>query len=241
MKKNFPIILAFVAVAFFISTAFTLGPASETYSPQTGKTYKVSGFSKISISVPADVYIEQSTDYSLKIDADPDVLNKIEVEVKDGTLHIEKEKNLNNRKGDIKIYISSKKYNGISLAGSCDLEAKANISSDELSINMAGSCDAMFSDLKAEKLKLNLAGSCDIDIKGEGASLMKANIAGSADLSMFDFPVEKSSISIAGSGDCEVYVTEMLDASVAGSGSIVYKGTPKVKTSVHGSGSVSSL
>ena len=208
-----------------------------------GKNYDgLSEFSSINIGVPADVFVTQSANQSVRIETNQSNLEKIEVEVKGGKLNIKSKRNNTHYKGDIKIYISAKKINGLSLAGSGSITTKGKVSAGNLSLSIAGSGTISSLNLSAEELQISVAGSGDVHLAGDAtAKNMKVSVAGSGKIKAQDFAVKNIKTSISGSGKCYFYPTDELHVSLSGSGDVYYVGNPLIDARISGSGSVKSI
>ena len=180
------------------------------------------------------------TEGEITIEGESNLLEHIVTEVKNGNLivKVKNGKNISSNKNKaIKITIPFKDISKVSLAGSGDLWNEDVITSNKLSVSLAGSGDIVL-DIKTTYVKGAIAGSGDLTLKGSTDNL-EAKIAGSGDFHGFDLQSNHTEVSIAGSGDAQVVSIETLKARVAGSGDIVYKGNPKTDTKVAGSGNIS--
>jgi hypothetical protein len=225
------------------------------------ETRAVSGFTGISLGLPAKVTIKQGSTEGLVIDADEAFLPYIETVVERGTLRIRTSERNINFKGRFKMDITVNAINleslavagsgdiladalngkdfSVSIAGSGKLDVKAlNVSSLDASI--AGSGDVIIAALKSDSLKARISGSGDIRIGGTAES-SELRIAGSGDIKTERLKTKNTKISIAGSGNAAVWPTETLNISIAGSGDVRHYGEPKITKSVAGSGSIKSL
>ncbi len=207
------------------------------------KNYQgLSDFTKVGIGVPADVFVTQSANQSVRIESNQSNLDKIEVAVKDRKLVIKSKKNNTRFSGKIKIYISMNKVNGLSLAGSGSITTQGKINTDDLDLSIAGSGNISSKNLTAESVKISIAGSGKINLSGDGiANSLKASIAGSGDVQAKDFKTKYIKTSISGSADCYVSATEELKVSLSGSGNVYYFGNPLIDAHISGSGKVKSL
>ncbi len=207
------------------------------------KNYQgLSDFTKVGIGVPADVFVTQNSNQSVRIESNQSNLDKIKVEVKDNKLVIKSKKNNARFSGKIKIYISMRKINELSLAGSGSITTQGKVVTDELNFSIAGSGNISSENLSAESVKIAIAGSGKINLSGDGiANSLKASISGSGDVQAKDFKVKNVKTSISGSADCYVSATEELKVSLSGSGNVYYFGNPLIDAHISGSGKVKSL
>lgn len=195
-------------------------------------------FTGVDVSGAFDLYIRQDSNRSIRIEADENLLEHIEI-ISDGQkLVIRPERGyILKPTGNIKVYVSSPVFKRLEASGACDIFSENKIITDhELYIDLSGSCNVKM-ELHAPKVSADLSGSCDIDLKGETKDFI-ADGSGSTNIKCMDLMAENVSIEISGSGSAEVFASVKLDVDISGSGSVRYKGNAKVSQHISGSGSV---
>lgn len=200
----------------------------------------VGSFDEITMSIPANLYLTQGSKNEVIIEADTDVLEKIETEVSGGTLDIKFERWYNYRGAkSITIYITVKDINKLVLAGSGDIVSKSPVKTEKLGLVITGSGTITIDDLITKRLYAMISGSGDIRVIGNTkANELDATVTGSGDIIASDLEFSEADLTITGSGLIKAFVSEQLDASITGSGKIYYKGKPVIDASVTGSGSI---
>jgi hypothetical protein len=203
----------------------------------------VSGFSEISVSISADVYISQGDKEELIIEGDEDALEEIETEVRGNELKIKYDGPFHFKSIEkVKVYVTAKEIEEINVSGSADLIAKTKISSREMDINVSGSGKIEIGDLETDEIEATISGSGNIFIGGSKAvSELDISISGSGDLDSENIEIKEAEINVSGSGGCKVHVTEELEVAISGSGKVYYKGSPMVNADISGSGKVKSM
>ena len=198
-------------------------------------------FNGVEVSGSIDLYVMMDSNRSVKIEADQNLLEYIEVFTKDDKLIVRSKNGYNLRPSqDIKVYVSSPVYRTLEISGACDIYSQNQIvSNDEISLDMSGSCDGRL-DLKAPKITTDLSGACNIEIKGETRDF-KAGGSGSVGFKCFGLMAENVSVDISGAGDAEVYASVKLDVDVSGAAGVKYKGNASVSQKVTGAGSVNKV
>ncbi len=176
---------------------------------------EVEGFSEIRLEGSGDVTVEMGGRESLTIEADDNLLELINTEVRGSRLVIDHEGSLS-PSADIVYRIEAIDFDGVEIAGSADVVA-SDVDCDIFSVSVAGSGS------------IELDGSCEE---------IEVDIAGSGDLDAGGLLVDRAAVSIAGSGDIVVNAAEELEVSIAGSGDVVYLGDPATDIDVQGSGNV---
>jgi hypothetical protein len=207
---------------------FSLGLAFiccvSTVFAQTRETKNVGTFTKISFRVPGKLYLRQGSPQRVEIEGKKSVLDEIDVEVDGSRLVIEKEGKFmdwNWGPGDeVKVYVTVKDIEGLSVAGSGDLIGETKI--------------------LAKDLDLSVSGSGNLKVEAEASGDMEADVSGSGDLEVkgkcrnFD-----SDVSGSGKVIMAMIIEGDADLGISGSGKIEASGrADKVKTSISGSGKV---
>jgi hypothetical protein len=193
------------------------GNVTRESSNVVSETRDVSGFNQVELNGVGNLSIQQAGSESLTVEAEEDVLQKIQTEVADDRLVIGPKPNTTiNTTEPINYKLSVKDLNALKLSGSGNIDAEG-ISTDRLAVTISG----------AGKVEAaGRADSQDIDISGSG-SYQAENLES-----------EEVKIEVKGSGSATVNVSDELDAKVSGSGSVYYTGDPVVNRNVRGSGRV---
>jgi len=205
--------------------------------PVMSETRDVPIHRDLSISIPADVYIYQSQNRELTLEAQANVLDAIETYVTDSELKI----GLENGAGlgdheTIKIYISSAMYNSIRLSGSVNLYSETQIVTDGLNVSISGSGNVDLA-VDANTVSVSISGSGKVWLEGSTIA-EEFTISGSGDIYSFDMQSETADINISGSGNAEVNVAEYMKIRISGSGSVFYLGYPTIDSQISGSGKI---
>ncbi|WP_194852586.1 head GIN domain-containing protein [Nonlabens antarcticus] len=206
------------------------------------RTFKTSDYYDVKVAGSMDVELINGKEGSIKVEAESNIMDYLEIEVKGSrlTIGIKDGINWSTRKG-IKVFVPVEEIDEVSLAGSGDIYSDLTLKSEKMEISVAGSGDI---NLKSEskRLELNVAGSGDLKISGRTENLA-ASVAGSGDISAYDLKANNVKVSIAGSGDVAVFCNGgEMSASIVGSGDLRYKGeTSKIKKSIMGSGDITKM
>lgn len=212
------------------------------------------GFTAVNSEIEATIHITQGPEFEVKLMAQQNVLDNIEINVSGGELEIESDHCINNSE-PVMIYITLPFITSLSMSGSGDLITQNKITSPSISFDISGSgslttIDSVITDF----LDLNISGSGDMDFIGK-ATVVEADISGSGNISMFGsgsdlnfdisgsgelhafyFPVFDADLTVSGSGNVETNVSTDMYVRISGSGNIFYKGTPAVTAEISGSG-----
>jgi len=228
MKKLSIALFALVFLAFQVTA-------------QSSKTYNLEDFSGISVSNSADVIFTQGPK-AVSVSGPQDLIDKLEVEVKKGSLSIGNQKgkssNWSGREG-LTFKISSPNLSVLLISGSCDFTLASDLKTDNLSVIISGSGDIVSKGkLTADKVSIVIGGSGDVGFSGSCQKQSLA-ISGSGDVENNGLKCKEASIVNSGNGDIEVYVSEKISVVNSGNGDVEVKGNPNKKSIVNtGSGDI---
>ena len=202
---------------------------------------KTNDYYKINVSGSVDVEFVDGTEGELQLKIEENLVEYIEITTKNGALSIKIKNNtyLNNNK-NIVVVVPVEAISEINLTGSSNISSNTTITSDKLSINVAGSGDMTLT-INAKVLNTKVAGSGSLKLNGN-ASDCDFNVMGSGEFNGEKLSCDNVSARVAGSGDCRFICSNTLKAYVVGSGSIQYYGNPDVlESKTLGRGSVEKL
>lgn len=225
------------------------------------KQIKVSDFNQIAVSGSLDVtYTQQSGKPKVEIYTSDNIVDLLDIYVKNGKLNLGFKKNVKVSYNKLEIRVTSEDLNTVNVAGSGDFKFTNGLKTDQLKMNVAGSGDITASNIQcSQEFTANVAGSGDIECKQLKAADMDISVAGSGDLKIENALVtsvnasvagsgtvkisgnaDKANYSVAGSGDLYAndFKVQNISASVAGSGDIKCHAVEHLKARVSGSGTI---
>jgi Putative auto-transporter adhesin, head GIN domain len=228
---------------FLFIAMLSFSSATCVLSGETVKEIRnVSQFSGVSLAISADVYLTQGSAQKVEIEGDKTSLEEVETVVNNGTLKIQIKDMFHGNIGKVSIYITVPAINALTVSGSGDIEAKSDINTDELDLNISGSGSIRFSDLSAREVSATITGSGGIELSaGQAQSELEVVITGSGSFSAEGFSVPEADVTITGSGSAKVWAVKELETNITGSGNVAYKGDPLVNANSTGSGKTRSI
>jgi hypothetical protein len=199
----------------------------------------VQNFKQVEVGGAAKVMVSQGDQPSVKIEADDNLLQYIEVFQEGDKIHVRNKKGYNLQPtDDIKVYVTSATYSRISASGACDILGQNKISnSEDLHLEVSGAGDIKM-EVDAPKLSAEVSGSGSVRLKGQTKEV-ELDLTGAAHAYCYDLLAENTTVEISGAGSAEVYASVKLDATVSGAGNVSYKGNAAdVNQHVSGAGNV---
>lgn len=202
------------------------------------KSFNKTGFKDIDVSSSIDVVLKQGPDYSVRIDAEENMLPLIDVRKEGDKLIVGFRDNISvNPTRDVKVYITAPEFRNLEGSGACTYSNNDVIKGNELQLDLSGACNTHLN-VDVNKLGIEASGASEIDVKGK-AVYFSVDGSGSTSVSAFQLMSENATIDLSGAGDAEVFASKSLKADLSGAGSVSYKGNPAtVNKEISGAGSV---
>ena len=181
------------------------------------ETREVRDFDTIVLGGSGAVFVTQTGEESLVVEADDNVLPLVTSEVRGGRLELGMRSGLNiTMQTQVRYHITVKDLRGLVISGSGKVRASA-IATDALDVTISGSGSIVVAGQAARQ---------DLTISGSGAYDAAELATGAA------------RVRVSGAGSATINVRESLDVRISGSGSIRYLGQPVVTKAISGSGSI---
>jgi hypothetical protein len=240
MTKYFLITLIFM-------TSLILDSCSLSFTQGSGKvvteTRQVGSFDRVSLNGIGNLSISQGEKEILKIEAEDNVLPRIETTVQNGTLIIRFQNDNFQRNviptKPVNYDLSVKDLSGIELSGAGSISS-AQFKTDHLTIASSGAGSIKFGLITAQSLHANVSGlgKCELAGKVKDQNVV---ISGTGTYNARDLESENTTIIISGAGSSTVWSTSLLDITISGAGNVNYYGNPIVTKTISGIGSVKNL
>ena len=193
-------------------------------------------FESIRVSQGLDLYITQSKDVALTVEADENLHELIMTDVEDGVLSIFTTENIR-RAASKKIKLNVADISAIKATSGSDVISTNTIEATELEVNCSSGADIRL-DVKTETLNCHSSSGSDIRLSGT-TSLLIAEANSGSDISASNLKAEISKVRASSGADISVNTSKELTASASSGADIRYSGSPeKVNKSDSSSGSV---
>jgi len=198
------------------------------------KTFDVKNFDKLNIIGGFEVSLTQDTFYSVTIITDSNVMDLVDVEIKNDELIVKRKKGA--RKTVFKADIVFKNLNTIKMTAGVILKTTSAIKVDDLSVyGNAGtvlSIDGIF-----DKMVLDVNAGAVVNLSGK-ANILKIN--SNAGCLIDAVNMETTNCDIESNAGCkiDVFVTDKLSVDANAGSSISYLGNPEIRNINLSSGSI---
>lgn len=193
-------------------------------------------FDQIKVSQGLDLYITQSNDVALSIEADENLHDLIMTDVENNILRIYSTENIR-RSSSKKIMLNINDISAIKATSGSDVYSTNTIEVDELELNTTSGADIKL-DVKTQLLNCHSTSGSDIRVSGTTEVLIAEATSGS-DIKADKLKAETSKVKATSGADISVNTSKELTARATSGGDVRYSGNPeKVNTSDSSSGSV---
>jgi hypothetical protein len=216
-----------------------MGPGERGSGNVVTENREVSNFRAVEIDYPAEVFVQQGSQESLKIEAEDNLLPNLKTQVRNGTLEIfykrENGKHVNPTK-TVKVTIVVKDLTNVEFNSAGELTIEG-LKTDSLDVSLSGAGNLVLDRVEVNELGVNLSGAGSMTASGTAEDL-DLNISGFGDFKGADLHGQVARVNISGAGSATVWVDDKLDAAISGAGSIRYYGSASVTRQISGVGGI---
>lgn len=196
------------------------------------------GFNNIDVSGAIDVYIRQDSTTSVKVEADDNILEYVEVNTDGSTLEIYTEGAIRLRPSHkIKVYVSNPEYKDLRVSGASSIHSENEITSpDAFHVDISGASEGTLQ-VNAPKVSVDLTGASNAIIKGKTKDF-EGGASGASEIRGFDLLTENADVVASGASSIEIYASVKIAGHASGASSVNYKGNAQTTVEKSGASSV---
>jgi hypothetical protein len=195
-----------------------------------------SDFRAIKVSQGLDLYITQSNEVSISVEADENLHELIMTEVENGVLKIYVNENIR-RAASKKIMLNVTDILAIKATSGSDVYSTNIIEVDDLELNTTSGANMKLT-VNTEQLVCKATSGSDLKLSGKTKTLNASATSGS-DIDAISLSAETSDVKATSGADISVNTSKELTARATSGGDVRYSGNPeKVNKSDSSSGSV---
>jgi len=181
-------------------------------------------FSGLRVSSGIDVYLKQTDDESIVVEADENLHEYIQTEIRDGILNVYTEANI--REAEMKrVYVTMREINSLKTTSAGDIIGETPVKTEKLELSASSAGDIKL-EVYAKEIEANISSSGDVTLTGE-VDILDATLSSAGDLNAFGLEVREAEVSASSAGDADISVSERLRARASSAGDINYRGNPK--------------
>ena len=181
-------------------------------------------FSGLRVSSGIDVYLKQTDDESIVVEADENLHEYIQTEIRDGILNVYTEANI--REAEMKrVYVTMRDINSLKTTSAGDIIGETPVKTEKLELSATSAGDIKL-EVYAKEIEAHISSSGDVTLTGE-VDILDATLSSAGDLNAFGLEVREADVSASSAGDADISVSERLRARASSAGDINYRGNPK--------------
>ena len=219
--------------------ALLLGPVLAHAQAPEGRVYAPGPFDSVVLDGAGQVRLVQADRDEVFVAGDAQAQEGVDLHVKNGRLLIDLPgswKFWNNGSG-AQVEVRVRHLSRLTLSGANDVIAAGPITSDQLTVNMAGSGVARFDQLQVGKLNFEISGAGEGQLAGR-VDQLRLSVSGKGKIGAEQLRTDGASVSISGVGNAVLWTVHALNVQISGAGHVDYWGQPTVRKSISGFGSV---
>lgn len=193
-------------------------------------------FSGIISAIAAQIYLTQGDEQEVWIEAQENIIDNIELDVRNDVWVIEYKEFVRWAK-PVKIYITVPDLKKVSITGSGSVTGLTEFTGLEhldLTISGSGHFDM---ETESESLDVLISGAGGFDLSGQ-TEKFSILVSGSGSINAEDLLTQEADVTISGSGNVYLDVRDYLNVLISGSGSVYYSGNPEIESHISGSGTL---
>jgi len=219
-----------------------IGPGERGSGNVVTETRDVSGFRAIDVDYPAEVFIKQGNQESLKVEAEDNLLPGLKTQVKNGVLQIfyktERGKQVNPTK-TVRITVVVKDLADVDSSSAGELTVE-KLKTASLDVSLSGAGTITLNEIQVKGLSVSLSGAGSMTASGNADNL-DLSISGFGDFDGAELQDKEARVDISGAGSATVWVDDELTAGISGAGSVSYYGSASVNKQISGVGNISHI
>lgn len=210
-------------------TIFGTGPAVE-------EDREVSAISRVELAMNGTLHISMGDATSLRVEAQDNLMEYIETDVRGDTLVIHTPDGVNVQgTRPLQYYLTVEELEGIEISSSGDIQA-GDLTSTSFSIVISSSGDVSVDRLDCSTLNVKISSSGNLGISSGQVSDQKVNMSSSGNYRARDVASTTADVDITSSGSATIWVSDRLSGRISSSGNIYYAGNPEVDIRTTSSG-----
>jgi hypothetical protein len=210
VKFNLSLIVLFITLPLITSSQ----TITETRNP--------GAFNKITAGGILNVTLTQGDDHLVEIEATDENMDKVETEVKNGTLTLTMKGS--GRNASATVNVTTPEIQEINLSGASSLIGQNEIATPTLKIHVSGASKMELS-VNTESLETRGSGAVNIALSGK-ADYHKFVLSGASQIRAAELETQTTIANASGASNAKVMATDLLDVRASGTSKITYTQRP---------------
>lgn len=233
------LLLFLLSLSILSSCHYVIGERIHGNGHITSTQRDVGSFSGLDVSGAIVARVRQEQNHSVKIEAEENLMQFIEVFTDGNTLVIRPKRGYNLRPSkEIIAYVSAPAYRNFGVSGASKIIGDNTISGNgELHLDASGASEITL-DVNGGDLTGDLSGASHFNLRGQ---VSKVDIGGSgaSHVKAFDLVADDAVFAFSGASGANITANKTLKVDASGASHVRYRGNASVNSHTSGAGSVS--
>lgn len=200
------------------------------------ETRNLNNVSSVLLAMEGTLHIAMSGSESFSIEAEDNLLDYIQTDVRAGKLVIETRQGIDlQTTRAINYYLTVDELKSIEISSSGNVET-GDIQSESFVVKISSSGNLSISNLNCTSLRVEITSSGNLEISGGQVKEQDITISSSGEYRAGDLASDEAEVSLTSSGEVTIRVSDHLSGRLSSSGNIYYIGTPEVDVRTTSSG-----
>ena len=201
------------------------------------ETRSTGDFTAVAAGGAYEVELKNGSVTEVKVEADDNIIGRIETRVSGHTLNINTKNGYNFNNGHFKVYITAPEINEIRSSGAASIVIKNTLkNNDKITLEASGAA-TITGEADAPEIAAEASGAADIKLSGRTKDY-KAEVSGSATIKTENLMSETTKVHASGAATAYVYASIKLNADADGAATIHYKGAGTVSQKTSGAANI---
>lgn len=193
-------------------------------------------FDKVRGSAGLDVFLTKGDENKIIVEADENLLDNIETEVRNGKLYITTNENIGRSKSK-KVHVTYESLISVEASSGADVIGNSVLKSEYITLDSSSGADLEI-EVNAREVRAETSSGADLKVSGTAVKLI-ADASSGSDLKARDLVVTDCNADASSGADITVNVKGKIEADASSGGDVKYYGNPEaVRTRDGVSGSV---
>jgi len=221
------VVVAVLTAAFFLGAWHPLGQVVGSENLVTQEKI-FTGFSVVDVGSSFEVEITQSSSYSIKITADDNVLDYVEVSKTSDTLTIRLKWGYSYQSVTLRAKITMPELHELELSGGTHGTTEGFSSSHEFVAELSGGSHLSGDFTTSGDAQFTLSGGSHLSELDGAANDLRISASSGSHLDLSDFPVHDANVNLSGGSHATINLDGRLDADLSGGSHLLYIGDPTI-------------
>ncbi|MFH0894691.1 MAG: head GIN domain-containing protein [Bacteroidota bacterium] len=223
MKKlATPVLLLFAAVmAYSLSSCTSFATGNNSKVEGNGKIVKqarpLKDFDGIKCSGAFNVILKQGSEFSVEVETDENLQEKVITEIKSGTLCMSMNGKVSHM-SKLNVYITLPELNRMDASGACEIEFENRMNAKTLDMDLSGAVSVK-ANLNAKSINGDISGAVNLKMEGT-ADELNLKASGAVEIKGLGLICGKADIDASGAAYIEINPATDLHSKTSGASSI---------------------